>query len=144
MLPPVLLAAFPSLETDDPVVTHPANPAYNCIAWTAGVTDAMWWPVDPDAHWPPGVPDELTVPAIIAALGTVGYVPCAHGDFEPGYEKAAVYARGGSPTHAARQLSDGRWSSKLGRDCVVSHATPVGVEGGVYGSVVAFLRRPSR
>jgi hypothetical protein len=42
MLPPVLLAAFPDLESDDPVVTHPADRGYNCVAWAVGVTDAWW------------------------------------------------------------------------------------------------------
>ena len=143
MLPPVILAAFPDLGADNPVVTHPPDPAYNCVAWTAGVADATWWPTDPDAYWPPDIPDEATVAALLAALATVGYFPCVHGDFETGYEKAAVYARGGMPTHAARQLPDGRWSSKLGRDCVVSHDTPGGVAGAVYGAVVAYMRRPT-
>jgi len=143
MIPPVILAAFPDLAADDPVVTHPPDPRFNCVAWAVGVVDALWWPADPDGYWSPGVPDELTVAAMAAALGTVGYVPCAGGDLEPGFEKAAVYARSDVPTHVARQSADGRWSSKLGRDCVVGHATPGGVEGAVYGSVVAYLRRPT-
>lgn len=142
MLPPVLLAAFPNLDADGGAVTHPPDPDYNCVAWAAGVTDAVWWPADADAEWPPGVPDELTVAAVTAALATAGYAPCADGGYEPGFEKAAVYARGGVPTHVARQLAGGRGSSKLGRDCTVGHDTPGGVEGAVYGSVVAYLRRP--
>ncbi len=142
MLPYVLLAAFPNLDADDAVVTHPANDNYNCVAWAAGAVAIPWWPTNPRADWPAGVPDELTVAAFVAALGTVGYAPCADGDAEPGFEKAAVYAKGGTPTHVARQLISGRWSSKLGADCVVSHATPAGVEGAVYGAVVAYLRRP--
>ncbi len=105
------------------------------------MTDAIWWPADPDGYWPPGVPDELTVDAVAAGLGTVGYAPCPDGGQEPGFEKAAVYARGGVPTHVARQAAGGLWSSKLGRDCTVSHATPGGVEGPVYGKVVLYLRR---
>lgn len=143
MLPPVLLAAFPDLEDDGGVVTHPPDPAYNCVAWAVGVTDAVWWPADPDGYWPPGAPDELTVPAMVAALATAGYAACADGRYEPGFEKAAVYERGGVPTHVARQLAGGSWSSKLGRDCVVGHATPAGVAGAVYGAVAAFVRRPA-
>jgi hypothetical protein len=115
MIPPVILAAFPDLATDDPVVTHPSDPRFNCVAWAAGVVDAVWWPADPDGYWPPGISDELTVAAMVAALGTVGYVSCAGGEPEPGFEKVAVYARSDVPTHVARQLADGRWSSKLGR-----------------------------
>jgi hypothetical protein len=122
-------------------VIHPPDPAYNCVAWAVGVTDAVWWPADPDGYWPPRVADELTVAAMADALATVGYTPCADGGHESGFEKAAVYARGGVATHVARQLADGRWSSKLGRDCTVSHTTPGGVEGAVYGSVAVYLRR---
>lgn len=138
MPPPVILAAFPALADDAPSVDHPPDPTYNCVAWAAGLTDAWWWPGDPDGYWPPGVPDELTVAAVVGA----GYAPCAGGSFEAGVEKAAVYARGGVPTHVAVQLPGGRWSSQLGRDCVISHATPGGVEGSVYGWVVAYLQRP--
>lgn len=143
MLSPILQAAFPDLDADGGAVTHPPDPAYNCVAWAAGVTDALWWPADPDGYWPPGAPGELTVASFVAALGTVGYAPCADGGYEPGFEKAAVYARSGVPTHVARQLAGGRWSSKLGRDCTVGHATPAGVEGMVYGTAVVFLRRPA-
>lgn len=101
MLPPVFLAAFPALATDDPVVTHPPDPGFNCVAWAAGTVDAVWWPADPDGYWPPGVPDELTVAAMVAALGTVGYVPCDGGEPEPGFEKAAVYAVGCADTRLA-------------------------------------------
>lgn len=86
----------------------------------------------------------MTVAAVAAALESVGYAPCANDGYEPGFEKAAVYARDGVPTHVARQLAGGRWSSKLGRDCLVSHATPSGVAGAVYGSVAVYLRRPAR
>jgi hypothetical protein len=77
-------------------------------------------------------------PVLLAAFPDLD----ADGGYEPGFEKAAVYARSGVPTHVARQLVGGRWSSKLGRDCTVSHATPSGVEGLVYGSVAVYLRRP--
>jgi len=106
------------------------------------VTDAVWWPADADDFWPPGVPDQLTVTAFVIALATVGYATCANETFEPGFEKVAVYERAGVPTHAARQLADGRWSSKLGRDCLVSHTTPAGIEGAVYGFVTVILKRP--
>lgn len=142
MLSPVLEAAFPDLAGDDPVVTHPPNPRFNCVAWAVGVTNAWWWPGDPGDYWPAGIPDEPTVSAVVSTLGTVGYLPCADGLPEPGFEKAAVYATGETATHVAKQLPGGRWSSKLGRDCVVSHATVGGVEGVVYGQVVAYLKRP--
>ena len=144
MLPAILLAAFPHLEADEPVVIREADPRFNCVAWAAGVVSALWWPADPDGYWPEGVPDELTLEAFVAALGTVGYVPCADGGPDSGLEKAAIYARAGVPTHVTRQSIDGRWTSKLGQDCLVSHASLRGLEGTVYGSVVMYLKRAAK
>ena len=143
MLPDLILLAYPNLASDGATVIGPPDRDYNCVAWAVGVTDDWWWPSNPRDYWPPGVPRELTVAAFVAALATAGYAPCPDGDPEPGFEKAVVYAKGGVPTHVARQLPGGRWSSKLGADCVVSHATPAGVEGAVYGAAVVYLKRPA-
>ena len=51
----------------------------------------------------------------------------------------AVYAKAGVPTHVAKRLPDGRWSGKLGGNVLVTHATPYGVEGPLYGDVVRYL-----
>lgn len=142
-VPDVLLAAFPGLESDDAVSTGLPDDGYNCVAWAVGVTDRRWWPLGLKTVWPPGAPAELTVSAFVAALAAAGYILCDDGSTEPGFEKAALYARAGVPTHVARQLPGGRWSSKLGLDCLVEHATPAGLEGAVYGSVVTYLKRPA-
>lgn len=134
---------FPHLSADGFTETSPATDAYNCIAWAAGQADEWWWPdLDGMSYWPDGVPREETVSAFVRAFGTIGYDPCPDGDREPGSEKIAVYADGHVPTHAARQLPDGTWTSKLGADVDIIHTTPHGVEGGVYGRVCCFLRRP--
>ena len=85
--------------------------------------------------WPVGVPREENVGAFILAFGTLGYSPCETGELEVGHEKVALYALDGRPTHAARQLPDGKWTSKLGPGPVITHTTPRGVEGPVYGTV---------
>jgi hypothetical protein len=81
-----------------------------------------------------------TIAAFVAAFGTLGYQPCEASAAEPGYQKIALYALGGNPTHAAHQLSDGRWSSKLGRPVDVAHRLDA-LDGPLYGKVVLFLRR---
>ena len=40
----------------------------------------------------------------------------------------AIYQSGGLPTHAARQLSDGNWTSKLGPNIDITHSLS-GLEG---------------
>jgi len=141
-LPPMPLnLIFPHLADEGYVETSPATPSYNCIAWAAGQTDAWWWPSSMDVHyWPEGVPREETLEAFTLAFASLGFVPSECGDLEPGFEKVALYARDGKPTHAARQQADGAWTSKLGEWLDITH-TLRGLEGPFYGRVAVFLKR---
>ena len=70
----------------------------------------------------------------------------AEGSFEPAFEKIALYAQripgiGWEPTHAARQLSDGCWTSKLGTLEDIEHFGVDAVADGIHGTVVRYLRR---
>jgi hypothetical protein len=112
---------------------------------------ARKWEPDPYNmyYWRPNVPRELTIDAFMRAYGTLGYVECADGTVEPGFEKIALYGKQMpwgdiDPTHAARQLPDRRWTSKLGPAEDITHATPTDVDGPEYGTCVRFLRRPAR
>jgi hypothetical protein len=40
---------------------------------------------------------------------------------EPGFLKVALYGTGLTYTHAARQLADGKWTSKLGKGEDIEH-----------------------
>jgi hypothetical protein len=133
---------FPNLTRANHRVVSPAAPDYNCIAWAAECQDRWWWP-DPmgTAYWPPGVPREETVTAFEMAYGTLGFAACVDDSLEAGFRKVAIYAKAGTPTHAARQLSDGRWTSKLGEWEDIEHATLQALEGGTYGAVASILRR---
>jgi hypothetical protein len=136
---------FPGLRGTDCRVTSPADRRYNCIAWAAGDTRRWWWPDPPPDdegyHWPPGVSNEETLAAFVAAFVALGYEPCTDEGQEAGWEKVALYATAdGAPAHAARQLSGGRWSSKLGRGQDIEHDLRA-LEGADYGKVVQILRR---
>ena len=78
--------------------------------------------------------------AFISAFETLGYIQCDYGDLEDGYEKIALYAIHENniaiPTHAAKQMPDGKWTSKLGRLEDIVHITPQDVECRSYGEVV--------
>ncbi|HEV3383502.1 MAG TPA: hypothetical protein VG097_01740, partial [Gemmata sp.] len=88
-----------------------------------------------------GAPREETIAAFIAAFATAGFLSTTSADLEPELEKVALFAIGSTPTHAARQLSNGWWSSKLGPAIDIEHDTLDAVAGGVYGDVVAILCR---
>ena len=74
-------------------------------------------------YWPQGSPLEETLAAFVRAFATLGFIPCNDDTLEPGFEKIAIYVNSqGKPTHAARQLHNGRWSSKLGNEVDIEHA----------------------
>jgi hypothetical protein len=137
---------FPGLQNSGFQITSQASKDYNCIAWAAGDDKQWWWPdSDPDndaVYWPSGVVREETLAAFVAAYATLGYVLCDKDEVEPGHEKIAVFAYLDSfPTHAARQLPTGRWTSKLGSREDIEHALH-DLAGERYGVVVQILKRP--
>lgn len=139
---PTLQDSFPRLSAQNHQPTSPDTPNYNCIAWAAEEDDVWWWP-DPKgfAYWPAGVDRAETVAAFIAAFGTLGYVACAAGDSQHGVQKIALYTLNGAPTHMARQLPDGTWTSKLGQAIDISHQTLDALDGPAYGQATHFFSR---
>jgi hypothetical protein len=125
-------------------ITSPRDVQYNCIAWAAEDIHNWWWPIGMrpgGIFWPPGVPEEETVEAFVQAFATIGYEEADSADFEEGVEKIALYQSAGEPTHAARQLPDGSWTSKLGDYEDIRHESLSAVEGSNYGTVVVVLGR---
>jgi hypothetical protein len=131
---------LPNLTVANYRITSPSSWQYNCIAWAVGITDSWWWPV-PGRFWPADVAREETLAAFVAALATRGFSTCSFSEVELGLEKIALYSAGDLPTHAARQLSNGWWTSKLGPSFDIEHANLEALAGGIYGDPVAFLGR---
>lgn len=143
-----ILGWFPNLKYDDLILTSPKTPTYNCIAYAAGDTGKWWWPDSFGiGYWPPNVPRVNKLPAFQAAFESLGYSLHENGNHEIGLEKIAVFAKeNGEPTHACRQLQDGNWVSKLGKEEDVIHSLSgidgSGVDPNIYGSVAFFMSRP--
>jgi hypothetical protein len=139
---------FPKLTPGSYTCIGVATAQYNCIAWAAGRTDRFWAvaadPSDPRFYWPPGFPREFSVAVLVQIFESLGYGICADGAFEQGYEKIAVFGKGPKGMHAARQLQDGQWSSKLGSSELIVHELEAvaGYTGAEYGDITHFLRRP--
>lgn len=142
-------AYAPRLDPSNCEGHSPPTMDYNCLAFAAGETH-RWWepyvfpPTMPGIYWPAGVEPDNTVPAWCEALATVGFERCHDGAVEAGVVKVAVFARGDTATHAARQRRDGRWVSKLGDDEDIVHDAPHHVGGLDYGEVACFLARSRR
>jgi hypothetical protein len=139
---------FPALSEHNSYVTSHATKHYNCIAWAAGEDFRRWWP-DPMGvgFWPASAPREVTMQAFLVAFATLGFEPCGDGAFEAGVEKIVLMGRGDAtgwivPTHAARQLESGAWTSKLGSLEDIRHETVDVIEGPLYGEAVEYMSRP--
>ena len=138
---------FPNLNSNNWIRTSPRNDQYNCIAWAAGKgpENAEWWwprPSHLGYTWPDGVPREETIQNFVRAFETLQYIECHDGSCEEGIEKVAIYVKDNVPTHMARQLPDGSWTSKLGGNIDIKHSTLEALEGPKYGSVRVFMQRP--
>ena len=138
---------LPNLTNQNRTITSPATGRYNCIAWAAGDDTRQWWP-DPFGigYWPPSAQRGGTLPDFVDAYSKLGYAPCSNGALVAGVEKIGIFAKpsgaGLTPTHAAVQLENGKWSSKLGPCEDITHAAVTDVECPAYGQVVAFMSRP--
>jgi len=133
-------------EVTSPETVDYRYPVYNCIAFAADDQNLWWWPdQDGEAYWPEGVKRKVTRNSFIAAFGTVGYEICDNGMLEEGCEKIALFEKNGIPTHASKQLEDGRWKSKLGEWEDIEHKTVEAVQTfngvGSYGEVAIYMRR---
>jgi hypothetical protein len=121
---------------------------YNCIAWAAGVDTEWWWPLKQAGYEWPGmrheIPGQETIENFISAFESRGFTCCGNGKYENGFEKVALYVDGNQhPTHAARLLPTGVWTSKLGDDEDIEHKTLKCLEGKQYGRVCVYMRRPN-
>jgi hypothetical protein len=124
-------------------ITSCETKRYNCIAWASGDIERPWWPNAYGHYWPPGISETDEIPSFIEAFQLLGYTKCLDGLLEEGFEKVALFAhKDGTPTHAARQLKNGKWTSKLGPFQDIEHDLCHDVRGPVYGSVCCFMRRP--
>lgn len=131
--------AFPRLTPANHRVTSPATIDYNCVAWAAGDT-SRWW--QPDVFWPaPASASACDLPTLIDAFREIGFELCDDLSLEPDFEKIALYGDSTYYLHAAKQLANGNWSSKLGADVDIEHDTVDDIAHGAYGTVKHFMKR---
>jgi len=138
-------ATLPYILKEGYEVKSKETELYNCIAFVADDEWRHWWPND-DGYWPirppENTPHDDTIDGFVAAFQTIGYKTCDDQNLEDGYTKIAIYVFDGKPAHAAKQLPDGRWKSKLGPWEDIEHNTLRAVEDDfLYGSAVVFMRR---
>lgn len=139
---------FPNALSEGYKLTSPEDINYNCIAWAAEITNRPIWPQSYGWFWPQDVKSEVTLDAFIDLYTKYGYqlFTPQNDKFEKGYVKVAIYVdRYGIPTHAARQLPNGNWTSKLGAYKDIEHNNLKALEGiGIhpsYGTVAVIMKK---
>ena len=132
---------FPNLAGSGYEITGEASKEYNCIAWVLGMSHRNWDCYDPDGYWPPSIPRDDLIVTAVQLFASEGFSLCDNDALESGYEKIALYAFVGRFTHAAKQLNDGRWTSKLGKREVITHPSLANLTGGFFGNVHCIMRR---
>jgi hypothetical protein len=133
---------WPNLVSEGYEVKSIQTWRYNCIAFAADDPSLTWWPSpQEDVYWPIER-REVSLACFVEAFESIGYQKCEAG-LESGFEKVAIYMFEGEPSHAAKQLPDGRWKSKLGGLEDIEHNTVKAVEDDCcYGRAVQYMKRP--
>ncbi len=132
---------FPKAKDKPFWVTSPSSGEYNCIAWALEIQHGFFWPAASDKfYWPTHLPRKNTKSVFLKFFQQFGFEVCPDGNMEQGFQKIVLFAKKGRPTHAARQLPNGFWTSKLGGWVDVQH-TLESMEGGLYGDVLLLLKR---
>jgi hypothetical protein len=131
---------FPNLRSSGWAITSNRSTKYNCIAYAANDLK-RYWDTSAGYYWPPGALKEDSIAGWADAFRVLSYKHCDDARLELGVDKIAIYAKDGIPTHVARQLESGTWTSKLGSDEDICHHTLEALNGSLYGAVVSVMKR---
>ena len=142
--------SFPGLTAGSYKLTSPKAVRYNCVAWAVGDTKNFWDDFRIEGKrvkgyfWPEGISAD-TLEGWKAVFELHNYRECESESFEPEFEKVAIYVYpNGDPSHVARQIGSGKWSSKLGLSFDIEHETLDSLNGEEYGSVGVIMQRPCK
>jgi hypothetical protein len=147
----LLVHLFPKLHQDkDFEITSKETPNYNCIAWACNYNDRWIQPpylgqpnLDCVVWWPPDIQEGTDITCLVKVFESQEYQLCETCEHEDGYRKVALYfdEKTNQWTHAARELRNGYWTSKLGQDVDIQHGTPYTIENKNYGKVYCFMKK---
>ncbi len=124
--------------------TSPKKKAYNCLAWAIGISnlqiDMLYfrdvYELDPNTldHSANGYAECIN--------RYYGFEICDSAEVEDGFEKIALYEDNRRDfTHAARQLDNGKWTSKMGTYEDIEHDDLDAVAGAFYGKPSVYMKR---
>lgn len=132
---------FPKLSSPLSKKTSEPTQQYNCVAWAFEDNTRWWWPKR-GGYWPTAYTGRTVQEAFEDLLAAGGWEPTGTQTFESGFKRIAIYSKlqDGQPTHVARQLLSGLWSSKLGQDMDLTHDLQ-DLAGPTYGTMISVFRK---
>ena len=74
------------------------------------------------------------------ACAGLGYRQGHKSHVEYGYQRVALYEVEDKCQHAAVQMPNGLWHSKMGHGPVIEHRSPESLSGGMYGDATVYMR----
>ena len=120
------LTYFPNLRNF--TITDSKTSAYNCIAWSVGITNQWIWPGN-------------TVAVFDAFYASYGWTPSADGRREYRKRKVALWADTSGCTHGSRETYDCDWhESKCGGWERIMH-DKFQMQGGFYGNIIKYYEK---
>lgn len=147
-----LRSLFPKLKATKDTIKSPVDIDYNCAGWALS-DKASWWEPwgglvlpssTPQYKWSSSLPHDTLAETYVRFFEEHGFELTDSAVRERGFERLAVYVRDGEFTHVARQLPNGRWTSKLGDKEDIEHAQPEELENDgpfAYGRVALYMKR---
>lgn len=139
-----LPSLFPGLKSGKFEITSRKDQNYNCVAWAADDDSCWWWPDHfRTYYWPRSVARSASLEAFMEAFRTLGYAHETDDTLEINFEKVAFFVKDGQVAHVSRQLDDGMWTSKIGKNNDIKHALR-GLEGEEYGEMVCIVKREKK
>lgn len=145
---------FPNLIGNSKTITSKHDCNYNCTSWALDENDKnSWWepygiiiPAPPPIyHWHNDIPHNESPQTYVMFFEKYGFEVTDNLNLEEGFEKVVLYVRINVFQHVARQLPNGRWTSKLGKlediehdlsDLESEEEQPCG-----YGAASIFLKK---
>jgi hypothetical protein len=130
-------AHFPQLGGNDFTFESPKDEDYNCVAWIQETRDD--WIQFKDAN---GNLD-VNLNRYVEYFKELSYEISDDKILQDGIVKIAIYYDKATNEfkHVARQLSDGRWASKLGDWEDIIHLSPEVLLGKTYGNSLLLMQR---
>lgn len=127
-------------------ITSDRNPLYNCIGYAMGTMyhfvalgrpDGLPW-----CWWPPKATYSEAPDSLKEAFESLGFVETQDPNVENGFDKVALYEKGGKWKHAARIETDNQYHSKLGIEYDIIHRAGDVFHDVDYGDIYAYMKRP--